>query len=67
MNSKITDYKLDIYKEAANFYMILVMCCLFSSGMPILIFLACLNLASRYITNRSLLQANSSKIDGLGE
>ncbi len=67
MNEKITSYKLDVYKESANVYLIIVMSSLFSAGVPILIPLAFLNHFSRYVTNRSLLQNNSSRIEGLGE
>jgi hypothetical protein len=67
MNEEITSYKLDVYKESANVYLIIVMSSLFAAGVPILIPLAFLNLFSRYITNRSLLQNNSSRIEGLGE
>jgi hypothetical protein len=67
MNEKITSYKLDVYKESANVYLIIVMSSLFSAGVPILIPLAFINHLSRYITNRSLLQNNSSRIEGLGE
>ena len=47
--------------------MILFMIFLFSAGIPVLIPLGFLNILSRYLTNRSLLQNNSSKIEGLGE
>jgi hypothetical protein len=67
MNEKMTSFKLDVYKEVANFYMVMVLCCLFCAGVPVLVPLALLNLFSRYITNRSLLQCNSTRIDGLGE
>lgn len=67
MNEEITSYKLDVYKEAANFYMIMVMCTLFAAGVPALIPLGFINSFSRYVTNRSLLQNNSSRIEGLGE
>jgi hypothetical protein len=67
MNEQITSYKLDVYKEAANCYLILVMCSLFCAGVPVLIPLGFVNIFSRYVTNRSLLQNNSSRIEGLGE
>ena len=67
MNKKITDFKLDVYKEASNLYLILIMACLLHAGIPVVIPLAFLNILSRYITNRSLLQGHSSKIDGLSE
>lgn len=37
-----------------------------SSGVPVLLPLAWANLASRYITNRSLIQYSSTRVDGLG-
>lgn len=66
MNEEITSYKLDVYKEAANCYLVLTMCCLFCAGIPALIPLGFINILSRYITNRSLLQNDSSRIEGLG-
>lgn len=66
MNKDITSYKVNVYKEAANFYLILIMVCLLCTGIPVLLPLGFLNILSRYITNRSLLQNNSSRVDGLG-
>lgn len=48
-------------------YMILFLIFFLSGGLPVLIPLGFLNILSRYISNRSLLQSNSTKIDGLGE
>jgi hypothetical protein len=67
MNAEMTSYRLDVFQEAANFYMVMAMCGLFCAGVPVLVPLAYINLLSRYITNRSLLQANSARINGLGE
>jgi hypothetical protein len=67
MNEEITSYKLNVYKEASNFYLIIIMCCLFMAGIPVLLPLGLINIASRYIVNRSLLQNNSSRIEGLGK
>lgn len=67
MNREIVSYKLDIYKEAANLYLILVMILVFFVGVPILLPIGFVNILSRYITNRSLLQKNSVRIDGLGQ
>lgn len=67
MNRKITDFTLEVYKEASNLYLIVIMAMLFCAGIPATLPLATLNILSRYITNRSLLQSYSSKIDGLGE
>lgn len=47
--------------------MIMMLCCLFCSGVPALLPITFLNLLSRYIVNRSLLQSSSSRVDGLGE
>ena len=67
MNLKMTDYKLDIGKEASNLYLIVFMALLFMAGLPALLPLALVNIWSRYLTNRSLLQSYSSKVEGLGE
>lgn len=67
MNRDITAYRLDICKETASLYLVVVMALMFSSGIPILLALALLNLLSRYIANRSLLQHNSVRVEGLGE
>lgn len=67
MNAEMTSYQLDLFHEAANYFMVMVMCGLFCSGIPALIPLAFLNLLSRYIANRSLLQTLSTRINGLGE
>jgi hypothetical protein len=66
MNQQITSYKLDVYKEASNLYLIIIMTCLFFAGIPALLPLGMINIFSRYVTNRSLLQSNSSRIEGLG-
>jgi hypothetical protein len=66
MNQEITSFKLDVYKEAASFYLVIVMVSLFHSGIPVLLPLGFLNVFSRYIVNRSLLQNNSTRIEGLG-
>jgi hypothetical protein len=58
----MTSYKLDVYQESANVYLIIVMAMIFGTGIPALIPLAFINLLSRYVTNRSLLQSNSSRI-----
>lgn len=46
--------------------MILFMTLFLSSGIPVILPLAWANLASRYITNRSLIQYSSTRVDGLG-
>lgn len=43
------------------------MTCIFWAGIPVLVPLAFLNIMSRYIINRSLLQNHSVRIAGLGE
>lgn len=55
-------WKLNAADEFANFNLIIFMTMFYSSGIPVLIPLGFLNLASKYITNRSLLQTLSSKI-----
>ena len=67
MNRKITDYSLKVYKESANLFLICFIALIFGAGVPALLPLAFVNIVSRYITNRSLIQGYSSKIDGLGE
>ena len=67
MNREIVSYKLDIYKEAANLYLILVMILVFFVGVPIVLPIGFVNILSRYVINRSLLQKNSVRIDGLGQ
>ena len=62
MNRKITDFRIEVYKEASNLYLIIVISALFNAGIPALVPLAWLNILSRYLTNRSLLQSHSSKI-----
>ena len=62
MNEEITSFSLDVYKEAAYFYMFLFMTALFFVGMPVLLPLFWLNTFLRYSFNRSLLQSNSTKI-----
>ena len=67
MNEKMVSYKLNAYKEYSYFNMIMFMAFFFNGGIPVLIPLAFLNLCSKYIVNRSLLQSNSSRIAGLSE
>lgn len=67
MNEDITSFKLDVYKETAYTYLVIVLCAMFFPGIPILLPIGFLNMWSRYIYNRSLLQNNSSRIPGLGE
>jgi hypothetical protein len=62
MNRKINSFQLDIVKEASNAYLILFMTTLFCAGIPALVPLALVNLLSRYLINRSLLQSYSSKV-----
>jgi high-affinity Fe2+/Pb2+ permease len=62
MNEKITSYQFDVYKETANFYLVIIMCMLFCGGIPALIPLGWINLWSRYITSRSLIQNSSKRI-----
>jgi len=46
--------------------MILFMSSFLFTGIPVLVHLAFLDLLSRYIANRSLMQQNSTRVDGLG-
>lgn len=66
MNQKITNYKLNVYKEAATMYLIIFMTAFFWVGIPVLVPLGFINIFSRYTVNRILLQGNSTKIQGLG-
>jgi uncharacterized membrane protein len=66
MNESITSYKLDVYKEMSNLYLIIILVSIFYAGIPVLLPLGFINIFSRYVVNRSLLQNNSSHIDGLG-
>ena len=67
MNRKITSFKLEVYKEAANLYLIVIIATIFCAGLPAILPAAMVNILSRYLVNRSLLQSHSSKIEGLGE
>lgn len=66
MNEEITAYQFSPYKEYSAFIMILFMGVFLSPGIPVLIPLAFLNLLSRYVTNRALIQQSSTRVDGLG-
>lgn len=66
MNKEITSYELSIYKQYSNFLLIIFMTLYLEAGIPALVPLALINLVSRYIINRSLLQRNSTRINGLG-
>ena len=67
MNEKITSFQIKVFVESAYFYLIIFLGFFLSGGIPILVPLAFINLFSKYITNRSLLQKNSSRIEGLSE
>ena len=67
MNEKITSWQLKVFVESAYFNLIMFLGFFLSAGMPILIPLAFVNLFSKYLTNRSLLQLNSSRVQGLSE
>jgi hypothetical protein len=66
MNRDITSYRVDVYKEMASLNLVLVIVLLFFAGVPVLLPLGLLNVASRYLANRSLLQMNSVRVEGLG-
>jgi hypothetical protein len=65
MNEKIISWSLNASDEFAYFNLIIFMSTFYCCGVPMLIPLAFLDLVSKYITNRHLLQALSSKIKGL--
>ena len=67
MNEKITSWKLNAFVEYSYFNLIVFICVFFCCGIPVLIPLGMINLLLKYIANRSLLQNNSSKIEGLSE
>jgi hypothetical protein len=62
MNREIISYKLDIYKETANLYLVLIIVLVFFTGVPVFLPIGFVNILSRYIVNRSLLQKNSVRI-----
>lgn len=67
MNEKITSFQLNIYVEYSYFNLITFMGIFLSPGVPVAMPLAFIGLLSKYITYRSVLQKDSSKIDGLGQ
>ena len=67
MNQKITSYKLNVYKETAYMYLVIVMCSLFWCGVPALVPLGFLSIFSRYVVTRILIQSNSSRIEGVND
>lgn len=67
MNLEIISWKLNIADEFAYFNLIIFMAIFYCCGIPVLIPLAFVNLFSKYITNRSLLQSLSSRVSGLSE
>lgn len=48
-------------------YLIIFMTAFFWVGIPVLVPLGFINIFSRYVVNRILLQSNSTKIQGLGQ
>ena len=62
MNEKMTSYKFKLYVEYAYFNLVIFMGVFLCGGMPAIIPLAFLNLLSRYITSRNVLQTLSSKV-----
>ena len=61
MNEKITAWKLNVYIE--NFYFNLNVC----RGIPLLLPLSFINLLSKYLSNRYLVQNYSYRREGLDE
>ena len=62
MNERITSWKLNAYVEYSYFNLIIFICTFYCVGIPILLPLGFANLWIKYITNRSLIQNNSSRI-----
>ena len=62
MNESITSWKLNAYVEYSYFNLIIFICTFYCVGIPILLPLGFANLWIKYITNRSLIQNNSSRI-----
>lgn len=67
MNSNITSYKLNIYKEVSYMYLVVFMCALFWAGVPALVPMGFISIFSRYVVTRILIQNDSSRIEGMGE
>ena len=66
MNEKIISFQLNIYVEYSYFNLITFMGLFLSPGIPAAMPLAFIALLSKYVTYRSILQKDSSKIEGLG-
>jgi len=62
MNEKITSFKFNIYVEYSYFNLITFMGVFLSAGIPALVPLAWIGLISKYITFRSVIQSDSTKI-----
>jgi|JI10StandDraft_1071094.scaffolds.fasta_scaffold68729_3 hypothetical protein len=67
MNEKIISWKINASDEYATFNLITFLSMFYSAGVPVLVPLAFVNLFSKYISNRSLMQSVSSRVDGLSE
>lgn len=67
MNNQITQFKVDASDQISNLFLIMIMVLLFFTGVPILLPLGFFDVLSRYLINRSLIQKNSMRIEGLGE
>jgi hypothetical protein len=65
MNEKIISWKLNASDEFASLNLIIFLAVFYCAGIPALIPLAFISLFSKYISNRTLLQQLSSRIDGL--
>ena len=63
----MTTWKLNAFIEYSYFNLIMFLCIFYCCGIPVLIPLGFVNLLVKYLSNRSLLQNNSSKIEGLSE
>ena len=56
MNKEITEYKVDVFREISDLFLVVITVILFSTGIPVLLPLGLINIFSRYICTRSLLQ-----------
>ncbi len=58
----MTSFKFKLYVEYSYFNLVIAMGIILCGGIPTIIPLAFINLLSRYITSRNVLQTLSSKI-----
>lgn len=65
MNEKIISWKLNASDEYAYFNLVIFLALFYSGGIPVLVPLGFVSLFSKYVSNRTLLQSLSTRIDGL--